>query len=607
MPATTSGIAAKLAPNRGRKISQRSRSDALVLRPIASNERIQALDVVRGFALIGIFLMNIEFFNRPIAELGGGLPTSLQGADWWAGYLIYVLVQGKFWTMFSLLFGMGFAVMLTRAERAGRGFLVPYVRRIAALAVFGAFHHIFLWAGDILFSYAVGAMCLLLLLWASRAMLVVAIAAIAASAMLIPGFEFMWQVLGGIVFVLIGSIFLRSEFRMGSGDRRGLPALSFAFFCLGAIALVVALVAGQDWTPVPAAARWPMLIGAFFFSLVGFLSARYKDPAEARPRRLGGAMYVIPFCVMLSFGLLQMFGPARPVATEAQVSAATAEIKAEEVAEKSGVAAPVESAAAKDAKAKKSPTEEAARREAQRRVGRSAQEQDIATERRLETTGSYADLVRMRAYEFVEHAPGEFGFATLIIGMFLLGYWFVRSGIMEHTREHLPLFRRLATIGIPVGVGLGILASFLATHQTPGLERDPHQTAIALTMIGNLPACLGYVGLLVLMLHSKGPFSRIRVLAPLGRMALTNYLTHSAICALYFYGHAGEHYGMHRATQVGFVFAVIALQLLFSHLWLSQFRYGPMEWLWRAITYWQLPPMRRESSTAAIRAGNATI
>ena len=78
---------------------------AHTLRPIASSERITALDVVRGFALIGIFLMNIEWYSRPIAELGG-LPTNATGADWWAGYLIYVLVQGKFWTMFSLLFGM---------------------------------------------------------------------------------------------------------------------------------------------------------------------------------------------------------------------------------------------------------------------------------------------------------------------------------------------------------------------------------------------------------------------------------------------------------------------------------------------------------------------
>jgi uncharacterized protein len=61
---------------------------------------------------------------------------------------------------------------------------------------------------------------------------------------------------------------------------------------------------------------------------------------------------------------------------------------------------------------------------------------------------------------------------------------------------------------------------------------------------------------------------------------------------------------MGRAMQVGFVFTVIALQVVFSTWWLSKFRYGPMEWLWRAITYWQLPPMRRE--TAPALAGSAT-
>ena len=133
--------------------------------PIASSERIQALDVVRGFALIGIFLMNIEFFNRPMHDLGQGLPTDVTGADHWAGWLIYTLVQGKFWTMFSLLFGMGFAVMLTRAERAERNFLRPYLRRIAALFAFGTIHHVLIWGGDILFSYSIGAAGLLLLLW----------------------------------------------------------------------------------------------------------------------------------------------------------------------------------------------------------------------------------------------------------------------------------------------------------------------------------------------------------------------------------------------------------------------------------------------------------
>jgi uncharacterized membrane protein YeiB len=578
------------------------------LAPVAGSERIQALDVVRGFALIGIFLMNIEFFNRPLSELGSGLPANLHGADYAAGWFIYSFVQGKFWTMFSLLFGMGFAVMLTRAERAGRSFLVPYVRRIAALALFGALHHVFLWGGDILFSYAVGASCLLLLLWARWLPLVLGMLAIFATGFL-PGFDWMFQVVGGLVFVLLGSLFLRAEGRVPGTP---LPWLSLAFLVLGAVALVLAVVAGLG--PVPAEARWPFAIGAFFLSLLGVLSWRFKDPADARPRRLGASMYLVPFCVILSFGLLQLFGPARPKATEAQVVAAMAEVRAERAAEKAGAnAAPAakpgdakvagaKTGAAKAAKAEPTAVEKAARREAQQRLGREEQEAESAAERKLLTTGSYADLVRLRAGQFIEHAPGEFGFSTLIIGMFLLGYWFVRSGIMENTGAHLDLFRRIAIIGVPVGVGLGLLGGMLATHPTPGLDRDPYQASIALAMLGNLPACLGYVSLIVLMLHSDSVLARIRVLAPLGRMALTNYLTHSLVSSLYFYHYGLGHYGMPRAQQVGFVFLVIALQVVFCHWWLSKFRYGPMEWLWRAITYWTLPPMRREPAPLASAA-----
>ena len=121
------------------------------------------------------------------------------------------------------------------------------------------------------------------------------------------------------------------------------------------------------------------------------------------------------------------------------------------------------------------------------------------------------------------------------------------------------------------------------------------ESHVGLSLIGNLPACLGYVGMVVLMLHSQTVLSRIRVLAPLGRMALTNYLTQSLICAIYFYGYALGHWGMPRAQQVLFVLVVYAAQIAFSHWWLARFQYGPMEWLWRGFTYWHVPQFRRES------------
>jgi uncharacterized membrane protein YeiB len=132
----------------------------------------------------------------------------------------------------------------------------------------------------------------------------------------------------------------------------------------------------------------------------------------------------------------------------------------------------------------------------------------------------------------------------------------------------------------------------IAVSHTPGDRTDGWGIARGLLTIGNLPACLGYVGMVVLMLHSNTVFARIKVLAPLGRMALTNYLMQSLICALYFYGYALGHWGLPRSQQVLFVLVVYGAQIAFSHWWLSKFRYGPMEWLWRGFTYRQVPKFR---------------
>ncbi|HRG15486.1 MAG TPA: hypothetical protein PLB00_05795, partial [Pseudomonadota bacterium] len=68
--------------------------------PISGAERIDVLDVIRGFALLGILLMNIEWFQRPIAALALGMDPSQQGIDHAVGWFIFTFVQGKFYTMF---------------------------------------------------------------------------------------------------------------------------------------------------------------------------------------------------------------------------------------------------------------------------------------------------------------------------------------------------------------------------------------------------------------------------------------------------------------------------------------------------------------------------
>ncbi len=131
------------------------------LAPIAATERIEAMDVLRGFALLGILLMNLEGFVGPVMASATGLDPALTGMDRMVDLLVYVLVQGKFYTLFSLLFGMGFAVMSQRAEQAGRPFAGVYWRRGLVLLAFGLIHGVFIWAGDILVMYA---LCSFLLL-----------------------------------------------------------------------------------------------------------------------------------------------------------------------------------------------------------------------------------------------------------------------------------------------------------------------------------------------------------------------------------------------------------------------------------------------------------
>ena len=80
-----------------------------------------------------------------------------------------------------------------------------------------------------------------------------------------------------------------------------------------------------------------------------------------------------------------------------------------------------------------------------------------------------------------------------------------------------------------------------------------------------------------------------------GRMALSNYLMHSIMLTSVFYGYGLGLYGeIPRFVQMVFVVGVIGLQLYISPYWLQRYRFGPAEWLWRSLTYWQRQPMRRE-------------
>ena len=117
--------------------------------PIQAGERVQVIDMLRGFALLGILLVNMQFFNTP-SYLLSTEARQLAPVDRVATWLINFFAEGKFYTMFSFLFGFGFAVQLVRAEARGVRFVPVYLRRLFVLLLIGIVHGLLLWYGDIL-------------------------------------------------------------------------------------------------------------------------------------------------------------------------------------------------------------------------------------------------------------------------------------------------------------------------------------------------------------------------------------------------------------------------------------------------------------------------
>jgi uncharacterized protein len=129
--------------------------------PVAAGERVLALDVLRGVAVLGILVMNVQSFALPFAAYSNpGVWTDRGTLDvaFWA--FAHVFAEQKFMTLFSLLFGSGVALMLERLEARGAPAASIHYRRSAGLLLIGLAHAYLLWYGDILVSYALCALAL---------------------------------------------------------------------------------------------------------------------------------------------------------------------------------------------------------------------------------------------------------------------------------------------------------------------------------------------------------------------------------------------------------------------------------------------------------------
>ncbi len=122
--------------------------------PIREAQRIDSIDAVRGFAILGIFLVNIGLFGQPIFHAMGFGASELPTLDIAAKNFVRVFGEFKFMSLFALLFGAGFVIQSHRARQAGRAFAGPYLRRMGLLLLIGLIHAWLFWYGDILVMYA---------------------------------------------------------------------------------------------------------------------------------------------------------------------------------------------------------------------------------------------------------------------------------------------------------------------------------------------------------------------------------------------------------------------------------------------------------------------
>lgn len=395
--------------------------------PISLPERIEILDVLRGLAVCGILVGNMQWFSG-YGMMPPAIARQSPFADQVTHFLVHFFVEGKFYSIFSFLFGFGFALQIARAEERRDSRASLFKRRLFWLLVIGLLHAYLLWSGDILSIYAV------------------------------------------MGFVLI--LFRRKT-------------------------------------------NGALLKWAFVLLAIPILT------------------YILLYILFVAFV---------PPDAVAKLDAAQINFWNETV----------------------------------RKVPQSSYLQIITGYNLNMIAGRYASVIlEMRLPK--------------ILAMFLLGFYAYRRKVFQNLSSHQPFIRRVLVYGLILGlVGNVTFAAFAGAEAV--FPPSPAGIVGVITYAFGVPALALALVALVATLWQRAPSSHGRrllaSLAPVGRMALTNYLMQTVICVFIFYGYGFGQFGRFGATTATLIaLAIFVFQILMSALWLKYFSYGPMEWIWRQLTY----------------------
>jgi uncharacterized protein len=207
--------------------------------------------------------------------------------------------------------------------------------------------------------------------------------------------------------------------------------------------------------------------------------------------------------------------------------------------------------------------------------------------------GSYPEILAARA-EFVLLGHTVYFYLWMlfdVLGMMLIGMGLMKLGALS-AHMSLRTYAWMAAAGFAICVPITWLACQRSMARSFELAQDLLRDSVY--DLSRLAGALGYIGLVMLSCR-MGMIPRLRArLAAAGQMALSNYLMQTLICSTLFYGYGFGWFGYLERYQILLVAVPIwAFQLWVSPLWLRHFRFGPMEWVWRSLTYWKRQPLRQ--------------
>ncbi len=211
--------------------------------------------------------------------------------------------------------------------------------------------------------------------------------------------------------------------------------------------------------------------------------------------------------------------------------------------------------------------------------------------------GTFAEITAQRiqdlGFYYLDPLDGWLVWAPHIFAMFLMGLYVGRRGFLQHISTHVPIFRKAMWWGLGLGLSGNLGFVVTADWSDPVVPSVTGLAEAVFFVIGAPALSFFYVAAILLLVQREGWQERLAPLAAVGRMALSNYLFQSVICTTIFYSYGlGLYGGVGPAVGVGLTVVIFLIQVVLSVWWLRRFQFGPMEWVWRSLTYRKRQPMR---------------